>query len=378
MPRRGENIRKRKDNRWEGRYIKEYDFSGKAKYASVYAYSYLDVKKKLAEAKITVTNSTSQKNAISFREVLFLWIEHKRNEVKEQTYVRYLYIIENHILPEIRKMQISQVTNDFINSFLIEKRKHGRLDGKGGLSASYIQTISFVLNSAVNYAVELNYCGPIVGNKIKIQKKKCHLEVLSLAEQTQLENYLVNNIDCRKIGILLALYTGIRLGELCGLRWDCVDFNSGTIHIMQTIERVSNTKVKNGETKTKLIISSAKTEMSDRYIPISQKTKVLLYKIRDISSPYVLPGISNSFMDPRTLQYSFKKFLKECGIRNIKFHALRHTFATRCMESGMDINTLSEILGHTSTSVTMNIYIHSTIEHKRNQIEKMSEYCGQK
>ena len=83
-------------------------------------------------------------------------------------------------------------------------------------------------------------------------------------------------------------------------------------------------------------------------------------------------------MDPRTLQYSFKKFLKDCGIRDIKFHALRHTFATRCMEAGMDINTLSEILGHTNASITMNIYIHSTIEHKRNQIEKMSEYCGQK
>lgn len=378
MPRRGENIRKRKDNRWEGRYIKEYDFSGKAKYASVYAYSYLEVKKKLTEAKVTTPKSTSLKNVISFREVLFLWIEHKRNEIKEQTYVRYLYIIENHIIPKIHKMPISQVNNDFINNFLIEKRKHGRLDGNGGLSASYTQTISFVLNSAISYAVEMNFCNPIVGNKIKIQKKKSHLEVLSLVEQARFENYLITDVDPRKIGVLLTLYTGIRLGELCGLEWDCVDFENGTIHIKQTIERVSNTSAKSGEPKTKLIISSSKTEMSDRFIPMSQKTQNLLYKIRNLGEQYVIPGISNSFMDPRTLQYSFKKFLKDCGIRNIKFHALRHTFATRCMEAGMDINTLSEILGHTNASITMNIYIHSTIEHKRNQIEKMSEYCGQK
>lgn len=379
MPRRGENIRKRKDNRWEGRYIAGHDISGKAKYVSVYAKTYLEVKKKLSEAKTEAKKALpTLKEKISLREVLFLWLESGKDNYKEQTYARYKYIIETHIIPAIGVISVAQISTEYINSFITSKRTNGRLDGTGGLSVSYTQTISYILLSALNYAAQENLCQPIVGKTIKLSKSKGNLQVLSLQEQQQLETYLLVDIDIRKAGILLAIYTGIRLGELCGLCWDDVDFNNGTIHIKRTIERICNHEHLGGEQKTKLIISETKTISSNRFIPISEKTLLLLKLIKHNKSPFVLPGMSNGYMDPRTLQYAFKRYLKDSNLRDVKFHALRHTFATRCMESGMDMKTLSEILGHSDTNITMNIYVHSTIQHKREKIELMSSYCGQK
>ena len=155
MPRRGENIRKRSDNRWEGRYIKEYDILGKAKYASVYAKTYLEVKKKLSDARQQKNKALPNKNEnISLREVLFLWLENGKHNFKEQTYVRYKYIIEMHIIPEIGKTPINRIETEYINNFLVKKINYGRLDGKGGLSISYTQTIGFILSSAINFAIQ--------------------------------------------------------------------------------------------------------------------------------------------------------------------------------------------------------------------------------
>ena len=379
MPRRGENIRKRKDNRWEGRYISEYGIDGKAKYVSVYAKTYLEVKKKLSIAR------TENKKAplivdenISFGEVLFLWLENGKTTFKEQTYSRYRYIIETHIIPQIGTIHITEITTEFINKFLTKKLINGRLDGKGGLSVSYTQTISFVVSSAFKYAIEQEYCLPITVKPLKLVKAKKNIEVFTLSEQKLLEERLSENIDIRKAAILLALYTGVRIGELCGLRWEDIDFSNNTIHISKTIERIPTHTENVGEPKTKLIISPVKTEASDRFIPLSEKTVNLLKKLRNTNSGFVLPGLSHPFLEPRTLQYSFKRYLKEYNIKKIKFHALRHSFATRCMESGMDMKTLSEILGHSDVNVTMTVYVHSTIEHKREKIELMSTYCGQK
>ncbi len=379
MPRRGENIRKRKDNRWEGRYISEYGIDGKAKYVSVYAKSYLEVKKKLSIAQSQNKKALPRTNEpISFREVLFLWLESSKIDFKEQTYSRYRYIIEAHIIPSFGAIKVTQITVEYINNFLSEKLKNGRLDGKGGLSVSYAQTISFVVYAAFNFAIDQKYCLPITGKSIKLTKNKKSIDVLTLEEQRVFEECLSQKIDIRKAAILLALYTGVRIGELCGLQWDDIDFTNRIIHIRRTIERIPNQNREAGDPKTKLIISDVKTETSDRFIPLSEKTIILLKKLRHTNSVFVLPGLSYPFMEPRTLQYSFKKYLKECNIKNIKFHALRHSFATRCMESGMDMKTLSEILGHSDVNITMMIYVHATIEHKREKIELMSTYCGQK
>lgn len=379
MPRRGENIHKRKDGRWEGRYIKEYDSEGKAKYSSVYAKTYLEVKQKLKDAPSIV--GTQQfphtRGAIYFKEILFLWLDSNRLNLKPQTYAKYLYMIENHIVGTLGNYEVRALTTAIINQVIVEKNDYGRLDGNGGLSASYIRTITFIIMAAIDFAVVEGYRMPLNGNITKLQRQKKELEVLTVKEQIQLENYLYINIDKRKLGTLLALYTGMRIGEVCGLRWCDIDFDSQTIHIRNTVERIKNINQSQGEPKTNLVLCNAKTISSDRIIPIPEKIIKLLKHFQGSEQQFVIEGILYDYTDPRTFQYSFQNYLKESNLRKVNFHALRHTFATRCIESGMDVKSLSEILGHASVNITLNTYVHSSLEQKRTQINSMLVYCGQ-
>lgn len=379
MPRRGENIHKRKDGRWEGRYIKEYDVNGKAKYSSVYAKTYLEVKQKLREA-LTVPcpkQQTKPDENIFFKEVLFLWLESNRLNLKPQTYAKYLYMIENHIVEALGNYEIGTLTTAIINQVIVDKYDCGRLDGNGGLSSSYIRTITFIVMAAIDFAIVEGYRTPLNGNITKPQRQKKELEILTVKEQIQLEKYLYINIDNRKLGALLALYTGMRIGEVCGLRWCDIDFDSQTIHIRNTVERIKNINRKPGEPKTVLVLCNAKTVSSDRIIPIPAKIIELLILFRRKDEQFVMEGYLYDYTDPRTFQYAFHSYLKESNLKKVNFHALRHTFATRCIESGMDVKSLSEILGHASVNITLNTYVHSSLEQKRTQINSMLVYCGQ-
>lgn len=379
MARRGENIRKRSDGRWEGRYIKAHDITGKAIYGSVYAKTYVEVKRKLLEANLHTSNQAlplkDQKK--TFREVLYLWLESNRIKLKPQTYANYHYMIETHLLPSIDTMQISDVDSRFVNAFLLQKSINGRLDGKGSLSPSYVKKIAFIMNAALEYASKQNLCTLIRGEISTPPKKKRELEVLTLPEQTKLDMFLSSNFKDRDIGILLSLYAGLRIGEVCGLM--CTDFNfeTQTVHIRHTVERIKNMDAKVGENKTVLMLCDTKTISSDRIVPIPPILISRIKEIIDKGNVFLLEGGSYEFTDPRSYQYYFSKRLNEGNFRRINYHALRHTFATRCIESGMDIKSLSEILGHASVNITLNTYVHSSIDHKRNQMEKMVAYCGQ-
>lgn len=379
MARRGENIRKRSDGRWEGRYIQSRDAVGKAKYGSVYAKTYLEVKRRLAEANSQIENKAlplkDQKK--TFREVLYLWLESNRIKLKPQTYANYHYVIETHIVPCIDSVRICDVDIHLVNSLLLQKSINGRIDGTGALSPSYVKKIAFIVNSALEYAAKQKLCQSVRGEVATPQKKKQELKVLSLAEQTRLDDFLDSNFQDRDIGILLSLYTGLRIGEVCGLMCSDFNFENNTIHIRHTVERIKNIGAKTGERKTALILCDAKTITSDRIIPIPPTLLPRLVMIVNKGNMFLLGGSTYRYTDPRTYQYYFNKRLKDCGLSKINFHALRHTFATRCIEAGMDIKTLSEILGHASVNITLNTYVHSSMEHKRSQIEKMVAYCGQ-
>lgn len=379
MPRRGENIRKRNDGRWEGRYIKKYDAAGKAIYGSVYAKTYLEVKRKLTEMNTKVHNNTLplKEHKNTFREVLYLWLENNRINLKPQTYANYSYMIERHILPIIGSTLVSKIDAKYINAFLLKKSTNGRLDGKGGLSPSYIKKITFIITAALEFAVKENYCEPIKGDIVKPIKKRKELEILSITEQAQLERFIMTDFDDRKLGVMLSLYAGLRIGEVCGLRWCDIDFETQTIHIRHTVERIKNIDADINESKTKLILGDAKTISSNRIVPIPPNLLCLLKEYRKSGDLFLLKGSSYKYTDPRTYQYSFQNYLIACHIRSINYHALRHTFATRCIESGMDIKSLSEMLGHASVNITLNTYVHSSLEHKRNQLKTMTVYCGQ-
>lgn len=375
MSKRGENIRKRKDGRWEGRYIKGRKANGKAIYGSVYGKTYTTVKNKLKEVdKNQKVHLCDEKN---FRDALYLWLESNRIKQKSQTYYKYLQIIDSHIVPSLGNISLSKLNYIIINQFITEKATAGRLDQKGGLSPSYIQTMCFIINSTLSFCVENVFCSPIFGKMVRPSKQRKDIRILSFDEQKRLEENLFTDINETKIGMLLSLYAGLRVGEVCGLKWKNIDLEKGVIHIENSVERIKNIDEKFDSPKTVLILSDTKSETSNRIIPIPINLKQILESNKKNSNHFILEGKTHPFADPRTLQYAFKKCLNECALPDINYHALRHTFATRCVEAGVDVKSLSEILGHSNVNITLNTYVHSTLEQKRLQMEKLNSYCGQ-
>ncbi len=371
MARRGDNIRKRKDGRWEGRYKIGKNKNGQTQYKSIYGLTYNEVKSKLKK----ITYDMEIKDVYSeekhtFAYILQKWQNTNRIKHKSTTEDKYKRLIEQHIVPEIGYIYINDLSTEVINTFLEKKLSSGRLDRKGGLSPSYVRTLSIIIKSALQYAVEENYCAPFKHSIYKPQPQKKELKILSQSSQKEYINYLTTNMCNVNIGILLSLYAGLRIGEVCALQWKNIDINEQIIHIHSTVIRVKNSE-SNDSQKTVLMIDRAKTEASVRNIPIASILIPLLKEYKADDSSFVLTGTS-SFLSPRTFEYKFHRTLHNCGIEQINYHALRHTFATRCIERGVDIKTLSEILGHSDVAITLRTYVHSSMELKKMQIEKLS------
>ncbi len=376
MSRKGENIRKRKDGRWEGRYIKSRGPDGKAIYGSIYGKTYTNVKNKLKEINSNQVEFLKG-NTMTFEEALFLWLESNKLKQKKQTYCKYLQLINTQITPCLGYIKLSRINSIIVNQFVLEKSMFGRLDNRGGLSASYIQTICFIIESTLKFCEENNLSSRFTGKIIRPTKKNNSIQILSFDEQKQLEKHLFTDVTETKIGILLSLYAGLRVGEVCGLKWENIDFINGIIHVEKTVERIKNLDKLDTSSKTVLILSDAKTESSNRIIPIPNMLMEVLKNNKRSDTSFIIQGKSHPFSEPRTLQYAFKKCLLECGLSEINYHALRHTFATRCVEAGVDIKSLSEIMGHSNIKITLNNYVHSSLEQKKLQMDKLNIYCGQ-
>lgn len=315
--------------------------------------------------------NTAGNGEFRFGDVLTLWLENNQIHYKGATLNKYRYLIKTHILPQLGELKLSEIKSIDINTFLNEKIEKGRLDKKGGLSASYVRSMMLIIRSALSFAADENMCLPLKSPIYKpVLPKKAH-RILSSEEQRRLENYLIQNKNATNIGVLLSLYSGLRIGEICALKWDDIDFNNNVIHVRHTVARVSNCNTF-AQKSSKLIIDSPKTRASVRDIPI---LSMLLPSLREAfeksNSNYVVSN-SENFVSPRTFEYRYHCILKQCDLNSINFHMLRHTFATRCIQSGVDVKSLSEILGHSNISITLDTYVHSSIEMKRTQLEKLS------
>lgn len=376
MSKRGENIRKRKDGRWEGRYEKGRNFKGAIIYGSVYGKTYREAKEKLTlAAKGVKVISVPKSRELYFKEVLLLWMEHNRVHYKGATEKKNQDLIDTHILPALGDVKVTKLTATMINSFAMEKMQNGRLDGKGGLSSSYVRNMMIIISSAMKYAADEQMCSPLKTPVFIPTAPKKDLPILSLTEQKKLENHLLLGLDPTRTGILLSLYTGLRIGEVCALSWEDIDFESNIIHVRHTVSRVKNTD-RSSPAKSVLIIDDPKTESSTRDIPIASILQPVLRQIIASSSSKYVISEAPEFISPRTFEYRYHRLLDAIGVESINFHALRHTFATRCVEAGMDVKTLSEILGHSDPSITLKTYVHSSIERKRSQLEKLTEYSA--
>ena len=365
MPNRRDKIRKRKDGRWEGRYFKERRPDGKIRYASVYAGSYREVKQKLREAAArTDYKVTGKKNFFTVKEVGARWLTESGLEIKASTRMRYEFLLEAHIYPVLGDVKISELTEDRVRAFTAEKLEKGRKNGKGGLSGTYVRSILLVLTELQAYAVRENLCLPFKGAVGKLSYAGTQKQALSEEEFRKLENYLRSRGGTAELGILLAMYTGLRVGELCALQWGDVDQDRKMLRVRHTVELVKK------EDGAYLCLAVPKTRHSLRVIPLHDALLPLLEKNRCGDDCFVATGTKN-FLNPATCQYRFHKILKAAGLPEINFHTLRHTFTTRCIAAGMDLKTLSCILGHASSRVTLDIYTHPTNQQMREEMNKL-------
>ena len=361
MPRRGECIYKRKDGRWEARFVKQITPDGKKKYGSVYADSYKGVKDKQQYYMYSAEMSSVKiSGSRTLSELMDIWLMHIRPTVKAATYQKYEGLIRNHIKPEIGHITLRLVTRGMLDRFAQSQTTNGKIGG-GGLSVKTVNDILIVLGMALRVAEE-EYSTALP--RITFLREETHeARVLSLDEEKVLLNALLSKIDIYKFGVLLSLYTGVRIGELCALEWS--DVTNDAINVTKTVQRL-----KRGG-KTELVVGQPKSRSSNRKIPIPE---FLLPFIEQFRKPcgYVLQTRNGTCIEPRTLQHKFKTIIKSCGLSDVNFHALRHTFATRCVEAGFDVKTLSEILGHSDVKTTLNRYVHSSFDFKQINMQKLS------
>lgn len=204
-----------------------------------------------------------------------------------------------------------------------------------------------------NYKINYNV-SKITIPKLEIEK----IKTLSKREKTRLENYCLKHDTLRNVGIVVCLYTGMRIGEICAIKWKNIDLEKKEIHVKATLQR----SYKKEGIGTKIIIDTPKTKDSIRNIPITNKLYEVLkpLKLKYDKEDYLLTGNKEKFIEPRNYNYEFKKTLRECKIKSYKFHVLRHTFATDCIDVGMDVKSLSEVLGHSDVNITLNRYVHSS------------------
>lgn len=306
---------------------------------------------------------------VTFEEVILNWYNANRLRYKGATDTKYNYLISRHILPELGSVPAKEINAAVISNYVYKKTYSGRLDGKGGLSPSYVRTISYIIGAAVDFGVLGGMIPPLKGKISNPPVSRHDPRILDRHEQRELEKYLLCNMDETALGIYITLYTGLRIGEVCALSWEDIDLDCQLIHVRNTVSRVRNSD--SGLFPTSLIIDRPKTKSSFRLIPISSRLLPVLIKMKSISRSQYVVSSTDSFVSPRTYEYRYHKLLKTIGLSPINYHSLRHTFATRCIESGVDNKTLSEILGHSNVYTTMNIYVHSSMELKRLQLEKV-------
>lgn len=306
---------------------------------------------------------------ITISDVCTEWLNMKKLSVKQSTYAKYHYIIKTEILPELGNYPLEKMNSSIINAFTSRKLGISPEADSRPLASKTVRDIYTILKSVLRYGENEYHTGTLAANTVLPKPKRENIETLTMIELRRIAKYLWSHPwDARCVGLLLCMYSGMRLGEICALKWEDVDLDKKTIHIKHTMQRITVPDAE-GECKTRIIVDEPKTQSSMRIIPISDEIYPAIKKLHQSAgeNAYFLSN-TEKYIEPRNYQYFFKGILKKTETRNVNFHILRHTFATQCVEVGMDIKTLSEILGHSSTNITLTYYVHSSLESKQKQV----------
>lgn len=285
--------------------------------------------------------------------------------------MRYKQLTEKHIAPNLGKYQLCKISTQLVERYVNDKLKNGRLDGKGGLSPKTVTDIITIIKSSIGYASYSGFPTNCNLSKLSVKKKDKEMRVLSTQEQKHLTCTLLSETDLSKLGILLSLYTGIRIGELCALRWENLSVENKILRVRETMQRIQSPETTE-KAKTKIVITEPKSKCSIRDIPLPDFLLDIVRNFQGSPKAFVLTGERNRYIEPRTMQSRFQRYVIESGIKQANYHSLRHTFATRCVEVGFEIKSLSEILGHANVNITLNRYVHSSFDLKSNNMNKLT------
>lgn len=295
-------------------------------------------------------------------EVIDLWKIDKKQYVKKSSFSAYTLLIENHLLPNFgNKIEIEEAD---VQSFVFQKLETG-------LSHKTIKDILIVLKMILKFGAKnkwLQYTPFDI--QFPTEREKHNIEVLTKTDQKKIMNYIQEHFTFRNLGVYICLSAGMRIGEICALTWKDIDIDNGIISVNRTIQRIY--VIEDGNRRTELILDTPKTKNSIREIPISKDLLRILKPFKKIVNPsfFVLTNDAKP-TEPRTYRSYYKNLMKELKMPELKFHGLRHSFATRCIESNCDYKTVSVLLGHSNISTTLNLYVHPNIEQKKKAIEQM-------
>lgn len=369
MSKKGENIFRRKDGRWEGRYILDYE-GGRAKYGYVYGATYTEARaRKLdMQTQLKLENSLLLKRSTTFAGLAEDWLEQIKVTVKESTYTRYHRLITKYLVPRLDVTDLAKISRKTLKTLTKHLLEKGGCRG-ASLSSKTVTDILCTLKAVFRYGMENGYPCPspeMIRYPTRTPKNK---RIVTDTKRRRMEGQLMRSEDLTSLGIIFTLYTGVRIGELCGLRWGDINFNEATVSISRTVERIAN--LDPGATyKTKVVVSEPKTPSSVRLIPLPAFLMGYLEKRRMDGECYLLTG-AEFYTEPHQFYVRYKKFMERRRLGQYSFHELRHTFATRCVECGFDAKSLSEILGHADIGTTLSVYVHPTLQQKRMQMERL-------
>jgi integrase len=306
---------------------------------------------------------------MKYIEWLNIWLNNYiKPSAKERTYIRYEQLIRTHIAPKIGGNDVNDLTPIVLQSFVAELLNTGNLKTGKELSANFVNMVISVIQNSLKTAHLVGVAAEYSANKIKRPKtKEKQVDCFSVSEQKKIENYVLNSGKDKLFGIVLCLYTGLRIGELLALSWEDIDLGKGLLFVSRTCHDGND-----GENYIR-IIDSPKTVNSRRVIPLPKQILLLLKSVKKRSQCEYIVADGDKPVFVRSYQRTFELLLKKLNIPHKGFHSLRHTFATRAMECGMDVKTLSELLGHKNATITLNRYAHSMLEHKQDMMNRLGK-----
>ena len=366
MARKGENIYKRGDGRWEGRYIRGRTPEGRAQYGYVYAATYSVCREKRRQRLRELPREITPSNNMTLPEAVDLFFAERERKLKESTVSRYRYVVRQYIQPQLGAAPLYTLTEQRVADFYRKLQEQG-------LSAKSTRDVGVLLRAILRMAAKRGcFCTGLNAELPAYRKRQ--VEIFTEPEIVQLAHHIMDEPDLTGLGVLLTLNSGLRLGELCALRWSDIDLHAGFLRVEREVQRIYE------KGHTRLVVQPPKSESSCRRIPLPADMLSLLaaYKPKRAGDTCLLLTGTAAPIEPRTMQNRYRSLLKRAGVPYRNFHALRHTYATRCIEQNVDVKSVSEMLGHSDVRITLQTYVHVSLRHKQQAVQSICflPICG--